>query len=465
MTVETIDTDYLIIGSGAMGMAFADVLLKESDATMVIVDRHHQPGGHWNDAYPFVRLHQSSSRYGVNSQQLGSGAVDRIGLNRGLDELASSAEILSYFDNLMRHELLPSGRVRYLPMSQVDDNDTVTSLLHGGKTRINVRKKVIDSAIVDIAVPSTHPPQYAVAPGVRCIPLNELTKIKEPPSGYVVVGSGKTGIDACLWLLENGVNPDDIRWVMPRDAWMMNRETFQTHAAALGSMLTSIGNQMDAVASAASMNDLLLRLESYGNLMRFDKSIMPTMYRCATVTPAELHELQRIKNVIRMGHVQSIEPDKIVLTKGTLAAKPDWLYVNCSARAFKQEDQGPIFNGRKIKLQCVRTCQPVFSSAFIAHIELTQPTDADKNELCKPVPLPALPPDWLKMLAVTMRNQNAWSKHEDLRHWLFASRLDGQSAMLAGVKESDAANFALLQRFRSLVPAAVAKLPALLATV
>ena len=56
-----IDTDYLIIGSGAVGMAFADTLLDETDAHITIVDRHGKPGGHWNDAYPFVSLHQPSA--------------------------------------------------------------------------------------------------------------------------------------------------------------------------------------------------------------------------------------------------------------------------------------------------------------------------------------------------------------------------------------------------------------------
>ena len=37
--------DYLLVGSGAMGMAFADTLLAESDASVLIVDRYQQPGG------------------------------------------------------------------------------------------------------------------------------------------------------------------------------------------------------------------------------------------------------------------------------------------------------------------------------------------------------------------------------------------------------------------------------------
>src|SRR5689334_23338617 len=47
--VESIETDYVVIGAGAMGMAFTDVLLKQDrKATVVVVDRHPAPGGHWN---------------------------------------------------------------------------------------------------------------------------------------------------------------------------------------------------------------------------------------------------------------------------------------------------------------------------------------------------------------------------------------------------------------------------------
>ena len=74
---KQIETDYLVIGGGAMGFAFADVILSETDATVTIVDRYHQPGGHWNLAYPFVRLHQPSSGYGVESRALGTNQIDK----------------------------------------------------------------------------------------------------------------------------------------------------------------------------------------------------------------------------------------------------------------------------------------------------------------------------------------------------------------------------------------------------
>ena len=60
-SADMTETDYLVKGAGASAMAFVDVMLRETDATFTIVDRRHAPGGHWNDAYPFLRLHQPSA--------------------------------------------------------------------------------------------------------------------------------------------------------------------------------------------------------------------------------------------------------------------------------------------------------------------------------------------------------------------------------------------------------------------
>lgn len=92
-----IETDYLVVGAGAAGMAFADALIADSDADVVLVDRRHRPGGHWNDAYPFVRLHQPSAFYRVNSRILGTDSIDKTGPNAGFYERASAAEICEYY--------------------------------------------------------------------------------------------------------------------------------------------------------------------------------------------------------------------------------------------------------------------------------------------------------------------------------------------------------------------------------
>jgi len=109
--MQQISTDYLIIGSGASGLAFADTLLEESEAHITIVDRHGKPGGHWNDAYSFVTLHQPSAFYGVNSLELGSGRKDTVGLNSGLAELASGPEINGYYER--PRQLLSTLQLRW----------------------------------------------------------------------------------------------------------------------------------------------------------------------------------------------------------------------------------------------------------------------------------------------------------------------------------------------------------------
>ncbi len=84
MTPHTLSAEDVVAGAGAVGLAFADTPLRESPATIVVVDRRAQPGGHWHDADPFVRLHGPSATDGADSMPLGSGRIDEVGLNRGL---------------------------------------------------------------------------------------------------------------------------------------------------------------------------------------------------------------------------------------------------------------------------------------------------------------------------------------------------------------------------------------------
>jgi len=209
MGEQAITADYLIKGAGATAMAFADTLLTETDATVVLVDRHDRPGGHWNDAYPFVRLHQPSRYYGVASAPLGSGRIDEVGLNAGYHELAAGHEVLAHFDGVMRHRFLPSGRVTYLPMSELDDGGAVTSLLSGEQCQIEAGR-FVDATHSKMRVPSTSAPSFTVGPGVAFVPLNDLPRVAPDHDRFVVIGAGKTGMDACIWLLDNGAEPGQL---------------------------------------------------------------------------------------------------------------------------------------------------------------------------------------------------------------------------------------------------------------
>jgi cation diffusion facilitator CzcD-associated flavoprotein CzcO len=93
-------------------MAFTDTLLAHSDRAVTIVDRRHAPGGHWVDAYPYVRLHQPSAFYGVDSVPLGHDTVDAVGLNAGYYELAGADEIRAHFARAMQSRFLRHRRRR-----------------------------------------------------------------------------------------------------------------------------------------------------------------------------------------------------------------------------------------------------------------------------------------------------------------------------------------------------------------
>ncbi len=462
-TETKLTADYLVIGSGAMGMAFTDVLMTETDATVVMVDKHHRPGGHWNDAYPYVRLHQPSSFYGVNSKVLGTDVKDQTGWNAGLYELASGAEVCAYFDQVMQRQFLPSGRVQYFPSCEYQGDRRFASTPSGRQFSVEVKKKTVEATYMNVSVPSVRDPLYDVAPSVRCVPLNDLPRVDRPESGYVIVGAGKTGMDACLWLLANDVEPDSITWIMPRDPWMLDRANIQP-GEFFDHTVLGIARQMEAIARADSIQAMFEAVNGCGQLLRLDDSVWPTMYRCATVTQAELEQLRRIHNIVRQGRVKRLEPNEIVLEQGTLPSDPDRLYVDCSADGLARRPVVPIFDGDEITLQSVRTCQQVFSAAFTAHVEVAYADEAKKNELCTVVPHPNTDIDFLRTTLANSLNQIRWALDGELSAWLANARLDIFSPP-TGTVEAVTANQEALRLFAENLMPSIANLQGLLAEV
>jgi len=451
-----LETDYLIIGSGAVGMAFADILVEESNSSMIIVDRYQQPGGHWNIAYPFVTLHQPSAFYGVSSVELSKGLKDQVGLNKGMYDLASGAEVNAYYDHVMRHRFLPTGRVQYFPMCDYKGDKIFESLLTSKRYDVIVKKKIIDATWLKTTVPSNHIPNFKIEEGVHFMPINDLPSISKSPAGFVVIGGGKTGIDACLWLLDQNVNPNDITWIVSRDAWLLDRINTQPTAEFFHHTIGAQVAQFEAASQASSIPDLFLRLEDKGVFLRLDKSITPSMFHGATVSKLELEELRTIKKVIRKGRVTEIGLHEITLAEGTVTTSPENVHIDCSASAITNLETKPIFEEGLITPQTVRPYQPVFSSAVIAHVELSFDTDEKKNEMCQVVPLPDHDTDWIRMMVSMMTNQYNWGQDKEMRHWIRGNRLDGFGGMIGEISKEDTEKQAVLQRLKEVVfPAAI----------
>jgi len=460
MHTQQLETDYLIIGCGAVGMAFADVLLKETDAKILIVDKHHKPGGHWNDAYSFVTLHQPSAFYGVSSTELSSGRRDEVGLNKGLHELASGAEVMAYFDQIMKHVFLPSGRVKYFPMCDYaglnnQGEGKFFSTIGNQSYQVKVNKKIVDGTYFKTSVPATHTPNFTVNDDVQFAPLNDLPTLTSPHDAYVVIGGGKTGIDACLWLLEHQINPDDIKWIMPRDGWLIDRQNTQPSSDFFNNTIGNQANQIEALGQAESIHDLFDKLEAAGSLLRLDPEVRPEMFHGATISQQELSQLRRIKNVIRHGRVSRISLNEITFPDTSVPTTSNTLHIDCSARAVPVTEIYPVFAGNTITIQTVRSYQPVFSAAFIAHIEACYSDEETMNELCTVVPLPNHDTDWLAGMAAQMKNQFRWSQELGLRDWLISNRLDGFTALTQVNNDTPPEHLQILGRIKAAMPAAL----------
>ena len=413
MTRE-VEAGYLVVGAGASGMAFIDALIDHADARVALVDRRHGVGGHWLEAYPFVRLHQSSTFYGVASTVLGGGRIQERGPEAGLHERAGQPTICAYYENLLVDRMLGSGRVEHFAGCEYVGERTFVSRVSGQRFEVPQRSRIVDARYLSPDIPAETPPKFVVADGARVIPVNDLVHIEEAPSQYVVVGSGKTATDACIWLLARGVDPDAICWVRPRDPWMLNRALIQPDPVIY---LGMVADMMQAAGAAASMPDLFLRLEDAGIMLRIDRSVTPTMAKAPTLGTWELELLRSIDNVVRRGHILTARHGRLDLAHGSVTIADDALIVNCAADGLKRPPLVPIWGHEAITLQPIRAGFPCFGAALAGYVEATRDDDAEKNRLCPPSSFGNSLTDWARMNVLGLRNAASFGSEPDIKAW------------------------------------------------
>jgi len=411
---HTIDADYLVVGAGAMGMAFTDALTDHADVRVALVDRRHSVGGHWLEAYPFVRLHQASAFYGVASTRLGGGQPQQSGPEEGLQERATQPEICVYYDRMLTDRMLASGKVEFFPNCEYVGHRTVVSCISGERFEVSERCRIVDAHYLAPSIPAETPPPFGVTEDARVVPVNDLARLDGGPSQYVVVGSGKTATDACIWLLSRGVDPDAICWVRPREPWMMNRAVVQPDPAIF---LAMVADTMQAAERATSLEDLFLRLEDAGIMLRIDRTLMPTMAKTPTLAAWELEQLRTLENVVRRGHLETVGRGKLTFADGSVAVADDSLVVHCAADGLKYPPLVPVWSRDAITLQPIRAGFPCFGAALVGYVEATRQDDAVKNRLCPPSPYPDSLAQWAAMNVLGTRNALSLSAEPDIREW------------------------------------------------
>lgn len=420
-----LSTDYLVVGAGLSGLAFTDTLVDESDAEIVVVDRRTSPGGHWADVYPFVRLHSPSAFYGVHSRTLGADRIDTDGPNAGLYERASAPEIQSYFAEVAAR-LEATGRVRVLLGHEHLGGDEgvqqVRDLASGDVHDVRVRRRTVDARYLEASVPATHTPSFEVADDASFVPVHRLPDLAGSASSYSVLGAGKTAVDACLWLLDNGVDPERIRWVRPRDAWFHDREAFQPDDLVVDT-LAGFATDARISATATDLDDLVGRLEEAGRLNRIDPAAPASMYRGGMLSAGEIREARRIADVVRLGRVRRIERDRLVFDQGEVPTGGA-LHVDATARGLRDAAQTPVFGPGRMVLQQVRHNSPPFNAALLAFVEAHRDDDEEKNRLTPPNPYTSDVHEWARMVARTWRTEGLWGAEPDLQAWIGGTRLN-----------------------------------------
>jgi hypothetical protein len=331
-----------------------------------------------------------------------------------LHERAGQAGILAYYADVLADRLLGSGRVEFLPACNYQADRTVASRVSGRVFSVPDSCRVVDARYLAPDIPAELPPRFAVGDGARVVPVNDLVHLEEVPSQYVVVGSGKTATDACVWLLGRGVDQGAICWVRPREPWMLNRALIQPDPVVFLGMVASM---MEAAGSAASVDDLFLRLEDAGIVLRIDRSVTPTMARTPTLATWELDLLRSVENVVRLGHIRSATRGRLDLEHGAVSIADDALVVNCAADGLKIRPLVPLWQPDVITLQPIRAGFPCFGAALAGYVEATRTGDDSKNAVCRPSPYPSTRTEWARMNVIGFQNTASFNAEPDIKDW------------------------------------------------
>ena len=249
---------------------------------------------------------------------------------------------------------------------------------------------------------------------MHVVAVNELARLVEAPSRYVIVGAGKTATDGIVWLLANGVQPDRIMWVRPREPWMLNRAVVQPDPVVA---LKLAADTMAAAADAESLDEVFLRLEADGVMLRIDTDVVPTMAKVPTLGVWELEVLRTIENVVRLGHVKHVTTGEIVLDDGVIPLEPGTLIVHCAASGLRYPTLVPLWSPDQIRLQTIRAGFPCFGAALAGFVEATRDDDRERNRLCPPNTLPDNPVSWARMQVRGTLATRAYGVEPDIAEW------------------------------------------------
>merc|ERR1712238_492983 len=263
--------------------------------------------------------------------------------------------------------------------------------------RIRCRKKLV-RLHSNVIVPSMRKPLFPVHDNVNYITVNDTmtATMSGEYTHYVVLGAGKTSLDAIIQLLNNGIDQSFIKWVISRDVWYFIRDQIypkeKTHYENLSIVL-------DTLLAATSAKDFLLQMESLGKVARLDscsQQNFPTVMKGPQISSDDLSLLRTVKDIVRLGRVQAIGDGGVMMFGSADKNNHEGLqevhlssdnsstvFIDCMVDNFQwysTPKEYKIFETKRINLgPLLAVFNPSFSAALIAYMESNISDDTTKN--------------------------------------------------------------------------------------
>jgi hypothetical protein len=196
---------------------------------------------------------------------------------------------------------------------------------------------------------------------------------------------------------------------------MFNRALIQPDPAVFLGVGAAI---FEAAAAAESLDEVFLRLEDDGVMLRIDRSVTPTMAKTPTLAQWELDELRSIEDVVRRGHLRRVDRGRLDFADGsTRQVADDAVVVHCAADGLKYPPLVPVWRPEDITLQPIRTGFPCFGAAVTGYVEATRTDDEEKNRLCPPSGYGDSLAQWAGMNVHGTRAALSFSAARDVKAW------------------------------------------------
>jgi hypothetical protein len=161
--------------------------------------------------------------------------------------------------------------------------------------------KLVNGVLGECKVPSQCPLPFPVS-DVKVITPNDLVasgRREAKGTKFLVLGAGKTGSDAIVYLLDDlKISPDDVSWVVPNDTWMLAREKALGWTQFTQALLDADGDRAQSL-DALLADGIVAGLDPVHH--------RPTKLRLSIIGRDELTLARQVKDILRRGRVTKIE--------------------------------------------------------------------------------------------------------------------------------------------------------------